>query len=140
MQLNSFRLGAMALACAAFLAVALPAPHTSAQTSDDPAVSSPSEGEAEECGLAFTLVQSLLQDKLTMSYWLGEAYKDRTCLQQVADIAFEKYEASANDARAAGPVAVQTAFERRALDLVSANARLREFMLEIALLDGSREF
>ena len=45
MQLKSRRLGAMALACAALLAVALPAPNAAAQSSDDAAISSVSEAE-----------------------------------------------------------------------------------------------
>lgn len=44
MQLNSFRLGAMALACVVLLAAALPAPHAAAQTTD-PAISAEHEAE-----------------------------------------------------------------------------------------------
>ncbi|MCH8111581.1 MAG: hypothetical protein IH905_06460 [Proteobacteria bacterium] len=45
MQLKSLRLGAVALAGALLLAVALPAPPASAQAADDPAISSLSEAE-----------------------------------------------------------------------------------------------
>ena len=40
MQLKSLHFGAMALACAALLAAALPGPHAAAQTNDDAAISS----------------------------------------------------------------------------------------------------
>ena len=45
MQLKSLRLGAIVLACAVLVAVALPAPHTSAQAADDPSISSVNEAE-----------------------------------------------------------------------------------------------
>lgn len=140
MQLKALHIAALTLVCAVLLALALPAPHAAAQSAGEPAILTQREAGQEECGFAFTFLQSLLQDKLTMSLWLGDAYEDRKCLQEVADTAFARYEDSVNDARAVGPAAVQTAFERRALDLVSANARLREFMLKIARLVESSEF
>ena len=85
MQLVSLRLGALSLAGAALLAAALPTTHAAAPTTDDPAISSGRGAEQEECGFGFRYLQSLLQDKLTMPHWLGQAHEDRKCLQEVAD-------------------------------------------------------
>ena len=148
MQLKSLRLGAMGLAGAVLFAAALaaphaaalPTPHAAAQISDDPAISSEREAGQEGCWYDAELILRSTEDRLTLAYWLGEAYEHRTCVRETVGAAFEDYRRSVDDANMGGPATVQDAFVRRALDLVSANARLRKFMLEIASTINSEAF